>query len=225
MRRRRSLAGATALAVAAGAAYGIYERPRMARWGATQEEAAGPLPGDEIVLFPRYQTTHAVTVSAPVDQVWPWLAQMGQGRGGLYSYDRIENLAGLRFRSADHIIPDLQDLGVGDVVRLTPEDVTQPFSFVVAMVERPHLLVLGPKDSREDTFAAGMPYPTWTFRLTEVDPGSTRLLVRFRSDFRPNASGWVVNKYALEPVHFLMERKMMLGIKERAEHAPGQIGW
>lgn len=218
MGRVRTFAGISALVVATGAAYGLFQRPWMTTWGATAEEAEATLPGDELIPSPRYQTTHAVTVSAPVRRVWPWLVQMGQGRGGLYSYDRLENLVGLGFHSADRIIPELQSLAPGDLVRLTPEDVSQPVAFEVTRVEPPHVLVLGPHGGKQAAFESGMPYPTWAFCLTALDPGTTRLVVRFRSDFKPSMAGLLMNKYALEPVHFLMERKMMLGIKDRAEH-------
>ena len=106
--------------------YATLIRPRILRWGATDEEAAERLPGDEVVAQPRYQTTHAVTIHARRSEVWPWLVQLGQGRGGLYSYDWLENLFGLGFRSADRIIPDLQRLAVGDQVWQAPRDSAMP---------------------------------------------------------------------------------------------------
>ena len=219
MRTARNLAGAAAIAAGLGAAYGISRWPRMTSWGATTTEAAEVLPGDEIVGEPKYRTTHAVTIDAPVERVWPWLVQMGQGRGGLYSYDWLENLAGLRMHSAERIVPELQGLAVGDLVRLVPEGTDPPIAFVVDRIDPPYLLVLGPAGSREEAIEAGLPYPSWTFRLRPVAARSSRLVVRFQSDFKPTTLGWLMNKYALEPVHFVMERKMLLTIKERAERA------
>jgi hypothetical protein len=216
-RRMMRLAGLATVAAAAGAAYSRALRPWMTSWGATPAEYDGPLPGDEIVPDPKYQSTHAVTVAAPVEQVWPWIVQLGQGRGGMYSYDWLENATGLDMHSADEIVPELQHLAVGDRIRLTPEDADPPLQFVVARLEAPHTLVLGPHTSREDAFRTNYPYPTWTFVVSEVDDRTSRLLVRFRSDFRDSPTGWALNKYALEPVHFAMERRMLLGIKERAE--------
>ena len=89
----------------------------------------------------------------------------------------------------------------------------------VARVEAPYLLVLGPPDDRETTYAAHLSYPAWTFRLTPVGPERCRLVVRFQNDFAPSPLAWLGYKYALAPAHFVMERKMMLGIKRRAEHA------
>lgn len=190
---------------------------RMARWGATDEETTEVIAGDEIVATPKYRSTHALTIQAPVRQVWPWLAQMGQGRGGLYSYDWLENLVGCHIHSIDRIDPDLQHLVVGDIVRMVPEGTTPPLRFVVARVRAPYLLVLGPADTRAVAYAAHLPYPSWTFRLTPVGPERCRLLVRFQNDFAPGPLAWIGYKYALAPIHFVMERKMMLGIKRRAE--------
>lgn len=186
-------------------------------WGATPDEVGQGLPGDEVVATPRYAATHAITIDAPPEQVWPWVVQLGQGRGGLYSYDRLENLLGLDIHSLDHIDPALQDLAPGDTIRLVPEGTEPDLAFEVLRVEPPHLLLLGPGGSREAVVSRGMPYPSWAFVLRGLEPGGTRLLVRFRSDFEPSLVGTLTNKVALAPVHALMERRMLLGIKERAE--------
>lgn len=203
-----------AVAAAVGGYIGLL-RPWMLSWGATDEEAHGQLPGDAVVPSPRYQATRAVTVHAPVSEVWSWLVQIGQGRGGMYSYDWLENLVGLKMHSADRIDPALQKLDVGDEVWLVPRDSSVPTYFRVVEVEPPRVLVLGPGAGKEQS--RGMPYPSWAFRLTPLNDQATRLVCRFRSDFTPTLRGLLVNKYALEPIHFLMERKMLLGIKQRAE--------
>jgi hypothetical protein len=138
-------------------------RPKILRWGATDQEAAERLPGDEVVAQPRYQTTHAVTIHAPAGQVWPWLVQLGQGRGGLYSYDWLENLFGLGFRSADRILPELQQLQVGDQVWLAPRDSGMPLWYQVLDFQPPQALVLGPHGDRQEALAQGLPWPTWSF--------------------------------------------------------------
>jgi hypothetical protein len=178
------------------------------------------MPGDEIVDHPRYRSTRAIRIDAPSSQVWPWLVQMGQGRGGLYSYDWLENLLGLHMHSADSIKPELQHLVVGDQVRLVPEGTEPPLRFTVARIDAPHVLVLGPDGTREAALAAGLPYPCWTFQLVDLPGGvGCRLVVRFQSDFAPTPLGLLMYKYALTPVHFVMERRMLLGIKNRAEGA------
>jgi hypothetical protein len=210
---------AAALVLASGATYVASRWPRMTSWGATPGEVAETMPGDEVVGTAKYRTTHAVTVDAPPSRVWPWLVQMGQGRGGLYSYDWLENLVGLDMHSADRVVLELQDLRVGDRVRMVPQGMEPDLSFIVLRLEPPHLLVLGPDGTRDDVLGSGMPFPCWTFSLRPTTFGGTRLVVRFQSDFQPTPVGWMVNKYALAPVHFLMERKMLLGIKGRAERA------
>jgi hypothetical protein len=215
----RRAAGAILAAATALVGYVILVRPRLLRWGASDQEVAESLPGDEVVTQPRYQTTHAVTIKAPPSQVWPWLVQLGQGRGGLYSYDWLENLFGLGFRSADRILPELQTLQVGDQVWLAPRDSAMPLWYQVLDLHEPDRLVLGPHGDRQEALAQGLPWPTWTFVLRELGDGATRLIVRMRSDFTPTPLGLLANKYALEPVHFAMERKMLLGIKGRAERA------
>jgi hypothetical protein len=186
---------------------------------ASRREVEAVMPGDEMVGQAKYRTTHAVSIDAPAEAVWPWLVQMGQGRGGLYSYDWLENLLGLDMHSADHVEPSLQLLEVGDVVRLVPEGTEPALQFAVARLDSPHLLVLGPDTSRTSAFAAGLPYPCWTFQVTSTGPATSRLVVRFQSDFNPTLMGLISCKYALKPVHFVMERKMLLGIKHRAELA------
>ena len=192
---------------------------RASSWGVTRAEARAAMPGDELVGAAKYRTTHAVSIDASAEQVWPWLVQMGQGRGGMYSYDWLENIFGLHMHSAQRIDPALQNLTVGDCVRLVPEGTEPALRFAVARVEPPHVLVLGPDTARAVAFAAGLPYPVWTFQLAPTSAATSRLLVRFQSDFKSTARGWIAYKYALKPVHVVMERKMMLGIKQRAERA------
>lgn len=218
------LAGAVGLA--GTTAYLLRERVGtwVTTWGSTAREAEEVLPGDEVTPEARYVATHAVTIDAPPDRVWPWVAQMGQGRGGLYSYDRLENLLGLQIHSLDHIDPALRDLAVGDTIRLVPEGTQPDLTFEVLRVEPPQLLLLGPTGSKDDAISSGLPWPTWAFVLRPVvvdgvPGGGTRLIARFRSEFAPSPVATLANKVALAPIHLLMERKMLLGIKQRAERA------
>lgn len=206
MRRRIITGGAVAAGVAASAlaAYALLVRPWHLRWGATDEEAGGPLPGDEIVPSPNVEATHAVTIEAPIGEVWPWLAQIGQDRGGFYSYTLLENLAGCRIRNADRILPEFQRLVVGDGVRLHPRVPPLP----VLICEPPHTLVLG-----SNTASAG----TWGFYLKAADGDATRLVVRGRGDWGRGPANLLIARAVFEPAHFIMERGMMLGIKRRAE--------
>jgi hypothetical protein len=211
------------IGAAAAAGYAIVARPRLLRWGATATEVEGPLPGDDIVPGARMVSTRAIDISAPPSDVWPWIVQMGHGRGGLYSVDALENAAGLGFHSADTIHPEWQDLAVGDRIRLVPEGTQPDLAFEVKELEPERHLVLGPIGDAAAAFEAGMPYPSWAFVLRPTPLGS-RLVVRFRSDYRPSPAGAVVNQYGLEPIHFLMEMAMLRGIRDRAERlARGEI--
>jgi hypothetical protein len=213
----RALAAGMTAGLAAAGGYAGVVRPWMLHWGATAGEACRPLPGDDVVARPRYQQTHAVTIEAPPTAVWPWLVQLGQGRGGLYSYDWLENLVGCDIHSADRIIPGLQRLDPGDVIRLVPEDWRTPLWLRVAEVQPERALVLTASGDRPGTLRAGLPWPSWAFVLEPEGQDATRLIVRWRSDFEPTLAGRLANKYLLEPVHFVMERRMLLGIRQRAE--------
>lgn len=217
-------------AVAGAAAYSLLIRPWHLSWGATRREAHDPLPGDELLSRALMRTTRAVTIEATPARIWPWLAQIGQGRGGLYSYDWLENLVGCDIHSADHVVPELQNLRVGDAVRLGPEG--YPFLTVVSIVPERELVLMagGPRQDstsehdEADGFSIGdqamerqVPRSSWAFVLRPVDSARTRLLVRFRADWEPGAGATLFNRVLLEPAHFMMERKMILGIKERAE--------
>ena len=206
-------------AAAAGAAYVLAVRPRLLRWGATTQEAAGPLPGDEIVPAPRMQSTRAVTIAAPVSDVWPWLVQLGAGRGGMYSYDWLENAAGLGIHSADRILPDLQHLEVGDIIPLSRDG-----GLPVRLLQSRAVLGLGGtidlRTGRVSPAAAPPAGPWleagWTFVLRPAGPHASRLVSRTRYDYSPLAAGLVLRPL-LEPVQFVMERRMLVGIRARAE--------
>ena len=188
------------------------------RWGATDEEMNRPLPGDELAPAPILGYTRALTIVAPLERVWPWLAQMGQGRGGLYSYDGLENLAGCKIHSVEQVIPELQNPQVGELVRLGPQGYP---CFAVAAIDPPRALVLisaNPQTGQPVVHTAqvekGYSIATWQFILEPLDENTTRLMVRQRLSYSPELA-WVWR--LTEPVGFVMERKMLLGIRQRAE--------
>lgn len=185
-------------------------RPWFLRWGTTPLELTKPLPGDNIVGQPMAACTRAITIDAPRERVWPWIVQMGQGRGGFYSYTWLENLVGCDIVNADRVHPEWQEIKPGDVVRLHPKAPPIP----VAVVQPGYAFVIGAK---ADPGAPGFPSVSWAFVVEPAAPTHTRLLVRWRTAFPPTAGQYLTNKYILEPIHFIMERRMMLGIKERAE--------
>ncbi len=146
---------------------------------------------------------------------------MGQGKAGFYSYDWLENLFGCDIHNADRILPQFQTLQVGDTVRLHPR--TPPIP--VAILEPQRALVLH-GDTREGTGLPAMKQGDylsvlWGFYLDPIDGRTTRLVERFRSDYNPSFFNRLFNGCALEPASFIMERKMLLGIKARAEAQEG----
>jgi hypothetical protein len=192
-------------------AYLAAVRPWVLHWGATRFEVEEALPGDDIVARPSWQSTRAIDIAAPVEHVWPWLAQMGQDRGGLYSYDWLENLAGLEFHSADRIVPEWQTVQVGGIVRFAPQQDT----LVVTQVEPNHCLVwrvLNPSTHQPAD-------ATWAFVIRPIDATHTRLIQRFRFGVGPRWLGRLFYTALMEIPHFVMERKMLLGIRARAERA------
>jgi hypothetical protein len=193
------------VAVVLGA--GLVRRWQL-RWGATDTEVAADLPGDELMSRADRSTTRAVTIAAPPHEVWPWLVQMGQGRGGLYSYDFLENLIGCDIHSADHIVAEWQHITVGDPFRLHPD-----IALDVVVVEPDHALVVQGGVPMGDT---APPYDsTWAFVLNELADGDTRLVIRERYAFTKRWASLIVEP--VTAVSFVMTRKMLHGIRARAE--------
>ena len=197
-----------------------FLRAWRTEWGTIGAERQQKLLGDERIPQPRWQYTNAITIEAPVSEVWPWLVQMGQGRGGLYSYDGLENLVGCDIHSADRILPEFQKLEVGDEVRLYPGGPGYP----VVMVEAGSAILL-----HADTRTGSSPVPvsikdeeyytsSWGFYLQRIDDKMTRLLSRFRTDYSPSLkSRLFFGTCLVEPISTAMQRKMLRGIKQRAE--------
>ncbi len=197
------------LAVAAAGIAGILLGRRAAlRWGATDEEYVDPLPGDELIPRPDLTATRAVTVHAPAEAVWPWLAQLGQGRGGLYSYDVLENLVGCDIHSADRVVPEWQDVEPGDEFKLHPD-----VALCVASVEPERALVIRGGVQMGET---APPYDfTWAFTLRELSAEETRLVVRERYGYARRWAPLLVEPVSV--VSFVMTRKMLQGIRDRVE--------
>jgi hypothetical protein len=188
-----------ALLVAVGAAYARWLRQPILTWGATDDEAAGRLPGDDLLEAADGVATRAIDVDAPAAAVWPWLAQMGPApRGGAYTYDWIENLLGLDMHSVDRVLPEFQHPQIGDTIGYGPNRMR------VERVERERVLAWRSEDGNW----------VWTFVLAERDAG-TRLISRNR--FRLPSLAARLGMLPMEPASLVMEQKMLRGIKERAE--------
>ena len=184
--------------VAAVATAAVSRRPVRPVAG----EAERSLPGDELVADAKIGWTHAITIGARPAAVWPWLAQMGCRRAGWYSYDGLDNAA---VPSADRILPDFQQVQVGDILPQTP---TAEARFVVRAVEPERALVLG-----DD--AGSM---SWAFALEPVGATSTRLITRSRGAYDRLALGLLL-KVVWHPVHFGMQRRQLLNLKRLVEAA------
>jgi Family of unknown function (DUF6544) len=185
---------------------------RMANWGSTYRERSTALPGDELVPGPASVTTLATTVEAGPEKVWPWLVQIGQDRGGLYSYDWLENLFGLGIHSARQIREEWQHLTPGDEVRLVRKGwlgLKDGLALPVARVDPGRAIVLREQPPAQPWDAI------WSFHVVPQGPGRCRLISRGRSA-RPHGAARVAT-WVMTPVTTLMTRKMLLGIKRRAE--------
>lgn len=183
--------------------YSFYRRWQV-RWGATDDEVVRPMPGDDLVPRPWFRATRAISIDAPPSAVWPWIVQMGgYTRAGWYSIDRIDN-AGRP--SADRIVPELQHLAVGDVMPTMPDGT----GFRVEAVEPERSLVLAIR------LPGGV--VSSVFVLEDRPPRGTRLVTRLRFAVRPSplALAWAA---AMDAGDFVMFRRTLLGIRERAERS------
>jgi hypothetical protein len=181
-------------------------------WGATGQEQGRALPGDELVADPASVATRAVTVAAPAEEVWRWLVQIGQDRGGMYSYDWLENILGLRIHSTDRVREEWQHLDAGDQVRLVRKGwlgLRDGFALRVARVDPGRAIVLREQPPQQPWDAV------WSFHVVPLAPRRCRLISRSRSAYPRGAARLAT--WAMEPVTLVMTRKMLLGIKQRAE--------
>jgi len=195
----RGTLGVAAALAAAALLYRTLLRRRILTWGSTAEEAGARLPGDELLEDAEGVATRAITIDAPPSAVWPWLAQMGPSpRGGAYTYDWIENLLGLDMHSVDEVLPEFQQPQVGEGFGYGANRMSY------AIVDRGRVLATRSGDGNW----------VWTFVLEERD-GSTRLISRNR--FRLPALKDRIGMIPMEPGSLVMERKMLRGIKQRAE--------
>ena len=193
--------------------------PWYRRWGATAEETQRRLPGDALAPHPRSEITCAIAVQAPVGRVWPWLVQIGCQRAGWYSYDLLDNGGQ---PSADRILAEYQHLAVGDEVLLTPKG---PLAMPVVALEPEKALVLGGTLNTQTgegvALADPLPEAYYTginaFVLEQAGAGATRLIFRQRLDWSPALANTLIYRVFLEPIAFVMGRKMLRGIKRRAE--------
>jgi len=185
-------------------------RPWYSRWGVPQSGATRALAGDDIVPAPTLEVTRAIAIQAPPEKIWAWLVQIGQEKGGLYTYQHLENLAGCRITNARHIEPQWQDPRPGDTVRLGPKG--YPL-FRITSVDLNRSLVMQACDPAKE-----QPGPaSWVFVIERLSDGTCRLWTRSRNSFERTFANLMIWRVITEPIHFVMERRMLIGIKQRAE--------
>jgi hypothetical protein len=232
----RRLFGLAVFAAGAVASYRLVIAPWWRSWGVDPDEAVRVLPGDEVVADGVTAETRGITIHAPPAAVWPWLVQMGYGRGGWYSYDQID----MRGASADRIVPELQSLSVGDIMPTHPAG-----GFLVKAIEPERALVLFTDTDtvRDQASVAAEADPTpanlklagafmegaqptdfavsWAFVLEPLPDGRTRLIERTRVRFGEADKPWMRLTMPMMGFGvFVMMRRQLIGIRDRAERGP-----
>jgi len=198
-------------------------RSRYKNWGTTRDERHAHLTGDDLVDDPADQVTRAVTIAASAAEVWRWLVQIGKGRGGMYSYDWLENAIGLDIHSSDEIRDEWQHLVPGDRIVLVPAGwpgMKAGYSLPVAQVECGRAIVLRQAPPEHPWNAV------WSFAISPQGPDRCRLISRSRTKRIAGVLGtlqWVATEM-MDPITMVMTRKMLLGIKERAERSSALAG-
>jgi len=191
-------------------ALGPALRPWHMRWGATRLESAAPMPGDDVVPQAQFSATRAISIRAPRERVWPWIVQLGYGRGGFYTYDLLDNDG---VPSADRILDEYQDLSVGDLVPMYHEAHGLAIAYRVDSFDRNGWMLWVHRPHENESSDS-----TWSWRLTHVPGNETRLVTRMKQDYRwetPRLAAF--NVVLMEIGDFAMERRMLKGIKARAE--------
>jgi hypothetical protein len=198
----------------------LFLKPMRDKWGLKKEDTHRTFPGDELIEQPNAQFTHAIEINAAAEKVWPWIAQIGQGRGGFYSYEALENLAGLNIYNSDEIIPEFQNPKIGDVIPFGTND-----AYPLVICEQGKAMAIGlgydmdkniPLDP-EANFPANYFRLTWLWCVESVDEHSSRFFSRNRIVYTPSFKNKLMFGLFMEPIVFAMDRKMCLGIKKRAE--------
>ena len=195
-------------------------RPWMLRWGANDAELHRARPGDELSPAAAYVATRAVTIHAPAETVWRWVVQVGQDQAGFYSYTWLENLFRADMHNSDRIVEEWQTRKAGDTVWLARKDRYHGEARQTAALVTPNraLVLVSPLDY-EKICAGGYALGSWSFIIVPMESGTSRLVLRSRSGPIPRIWEKAFAYLVFDPAHFIMERKMMLGVKHRSENA------
>jgi hypothetical protein len=202
-----------------GALLTPFMQEARSHWGLDAAEAVRAFPGDDLLANPRWGWTHAVDIDGPANDVWPWVAQIGADRGGFYSFQWLENIVGCDVRNAETVHPEWA-AREGDPLYLHPK--MDPFR-IVRVEDGRFMLAYGAPD--EAARASGQPWSaaTWLFFVEPLTPSRSRLMSRFRVDHSDDlGTALGVGPTLIEPVGFVMDRQMLLGVKERVERRRGE---
>ena len=199
-----------------------FLRSKVRDWGSTADERARDLPGDDLIEKIDGSYNHAITIKAAPAGVWPWVVQLGQNKGGFYSYELLENIAGCKISNADIIVPEYQNTVVGDKVMMHPK--TAPYIVVAIDPVRAFVLRLRINLENNETVDPSEPLPskyqdgTWLFYLEEASEGYTRLITRSRNIWTQSKMNTFFYGF-IGIISNVMDRKMLKGIRKRAEKA------
>ena len=221
----RASAAAAALGLATSA-YSFVVRPKLLTWGAEPRDLDREWPGDALTPVPHSVATRAIEIDAPPAAVWPWILQVGQDRGGFYSYTWIENLFGAQIANSEALLPDYEKRKVGDTVWLAARKAYGGRArMLVAQLQAPRAMVLVYPNDAEAFIGEGRArYGTWAFILDPIGENRTRLVMRTRAGEWDSAARRLLDFAFWEPAHFVMETRMMRTIKELAERSQsGQV--
>ena len=197
-----------------------FLRSRYQKWGVTGDELRRELPGDDLIKDVKGWYDHAITINAASSDVWPWIVQLGQNKGGFYSFELLENIVGSRIHNADDIITEFQDTAVGDKVAFSPKSAP----YIVTAIEPDRTLVLRLRVNlqTQETVNSTQPLPdkyqdsSWVFFLDEVGEGTARLISRSRNDWNQSKTNtFFYGVFGV--ISQVMDIKLLKGIKKRAE--------
>lgn len=198
----------------------FFLKPLRDSWGLNKIELKQKFPGDEIVDKPKAQFTHGIEINAPAKMVWPWIAQLGQGRGGFYSYEALENLTGLNIYNSDKILPEFQNPKVGDKIPFSQSDayplvICEPGSAMAIslVLDMDKKKLIDPVTTSTTNFIQ----ISWLWYVRPIDELRSKFYSRNRVNYYPPAFRKKIFAIFLEPIVFAMDRKMCLGIKKRAK--------
>ena len=216
---RQILIGLEGIAIIIACYLTFFLKPWRDVWGTTQDKNEEVFHVDEFIPNPSGKFTHAIFINAPVNEIWPWIAQIGQGRGGFYSYEALENIAGLQIYNASEILDEFQNLQLGDRISFGAGT-----EYPIIYLEPPHSMAIAvwydrDLDKKYDP-TVGHPsnflQTTWLWHIESISPDQSRLYSRNRLKL-PTSWKNKILAFFMEPVVFAVDRKMLLGIKKRAE--------